>query len=86
MLVITRAIREFIGRDWAALRANKDAYWAERIRRRGAVEGLRAADELRRQMRLHDPGWPGVALRRADLLEYATLSELLERASPSRRA
>jgi hypothetical protein len=31
--VITRGIREFVGRDWAAVRANKEGYWRLRIAR-----------------------------------------------------
>jgi hypothetical protein len=47
--VITRGIREFVARDWLAVREAKDAYWGERIARLGPGEGFRIADELRRQ-------------------------------------
>jgi hypothetical protein len=60
--VITGGIREFVGRDWTAVRESTDAYWAARIER-GPAEGLRIADELRRQMLLQNPEWPGVRLR-----------------------
>ena len=39
--VITRGIREFMARDWEALRELKDRHWADRIQRLGAAEGLR---------------------------------------------
>jgi hypothetical protein len=84
--VITRGIREYVERDWAAVRESKDAYWAARIERLGPIEGLRIADELRRQMLLRDPAWPDARLREDDLLAHARLAHLLQRASPARRA
>jgi hypothetical protein len=84
--VINRGIREFVSRDWAAVRNRKDTYWAERITRLGPLEGLRIAEELRRQALLYDAGWPRAAARREDLLSHAHLSELLRRATTTRRA
>lgn len=83
--MITRGIREFLDRDWAAARASKDAYWGDRIARLGPVEGLRIADELRRQALLQRPDWPGPVDRRRDLLSHVRLAERLRRARPSRR-
>lgn len=83
--VITRGIRELVGRDWAAVRENKDAYWGRRIARLGAAEGLRVADELRRQVLLRDPGWPDAGIRRADVLFHVHLAERLRRAGSTRR-
>jgi hypothetical protein len=84
-LVITRGIRELVGRDWAAARENKEAYWGRRIARLGAAEGLRVADELRRQVLLRDPGWPDAEMRRADVRFHAHLAERLRRAGSTRR-
>jgi hypothetical protein len=84
--VITRGIREFVGRDWTAVRESKDAYWAARIERLGPIEGLRIADELRRQMLLQNPEWPDTRLREDDVLAHARLARLFQRASPARRA
>lgn len=84
--VITRGIRELVRRDWQAARDLKDAYWAERIARLGALEAFRVADELRRQALLHDPAWPDAACRTADLLAHARLSAALRRAGSARRA
>jgi hypothetical protein len=84
--VITRGIREFVARDWAAARAAKDRYWGERIERLGAVEGLRIADQLRRQALVHDPDWPRAEDREADLQAHIRVSELLRRADRARRA
>ena len=84
--MITRGIRELVSRDWRAARAAKDAYWAERIARLGPLEGLRIAEELRRQALLQDPGWPHHADRREDVLFHVRMTELLQRARSARRA
>lgn len=84
--VITRGIREFMARDWGAVRESKDRYWAERIECLGAAEGLRIADELRRQALLSDPAWPDADERRQDLLAHVRLAHLLRRVAPTRRA
>jgi hypothetical protein len=83
--MVTRDIRQFLSRDWAAARANKDAYWAERIGRLGPAEGFRIADELRRQMLTQNPAWPDEASRHADLMSHVRLAALLRRAAPTRR-
>jgi hypothetical protein len=83
--VITRGIREYVARDWAAARDSKDAYWGARIARLGPLEAFRIAEQLRQQALTRDPAWPGDALRRADLESHVRLSNLLRRASPPRR-
>jgi hypothetical protein len=83
--VVTRGIREFVTRDWGAARANKDAYWGERIARLGPIEALRVAEELRCQVRLWNPAWPDASLRQADLTAHVRLAELFHRAGSARR-
>lgn len=83
--MITRGIREFLARDWDAVRENKDAYWGARIARLGPAEGLRIADELRQQAALN-PKWPQADDRQADLLAHARLAELFRRAGTTRRS
>lgn len=83
--MITRGIREFVARDWLAARDAKDAYWGERIARLGPIEGLRIADELRRQALLQNPAWPSPADRQQDILFHARLSKLLHSAGSARR-
>jgi hypothetical protein len=56
--VITRGIQSYVSRDWPAVRDSKDAFWATRIARLGPIEGLRIADELRRQVVRQNPNWP----------------------------
>jgi hypothetical protein len=75
-----------MARDWAATRRLKDAYWAERIDRLGAGEGLRIAGELWHQMRLQDPTWPNTESRQADLAAHVRLAGLLHRVDATRRA
>ena len=82
--MITRDIRAYVSRDWGAARDAKDTYWAERIARLGAVEGLRIADELRRQVLSRNPGWPTAEDRQEDLRAHVRLSELLRRGGHSR--
>jgi hypothetical protein len=83
--MVTRGIRDYVGRDWAAVRASKDAYWAERLDRLGPVEALRVADELRRQMRALHPGWPDESSRESDLAVHARVAALFRRADSTRR-
>ena len=82
--MLTRGIREFVSRDWRAARDAKDAYWGQRVARLGAIEGLRIAEELRRQALLLDPSWPHPFDRRQDLLSHQRLADLFRRASPAR--
>ena len=83
--MITRGIRDFVSRDWNAVRANKDAYWGERIGRLGPREGLRIADDLRRQARLQDSAWPHPDQRREDLDAHLRLAALFHRAGTTSR-
>jgi hypothetical protein len=85
-MAITRGIREFVSRDWAAVREAKDRYWAERIHRLGAGEALRIADELRRQALVQVRAWPTAEDRDVDLAGHIRLAELLRRADRARRA
>ena len=75
-------------RSWHATgsgpRDAKDAYWAARIRRLGPAEGIRIADELRRQALLQHPDWPDAASRREDLRHHVRMTELLARVDPAR--
>lgn len=83
--MITRAIREYVDRDWRAVRKAKDTYWADRIARLGPVEGVRIADHLRHQAILRDPDWPGAGERREDFNAHSRVSDAMRRAYPTRR-
>jgi hypothetical protein len=82
--VITREIQSYVSRDWAAARESKDTFWALRIARLGPIEGLRIADELRRQVIRQNPEWPTDQERHDDIAAHARLSGLLRRAGLSR--
>jgi hypothetical protein len=82
--MITREIQSYVSRDWAAARESKDAFWATRIARLGPIEGLRIADELRRQVIRQNPEWPSEQERRDDIAAHTRLSRLLGRAGLSR--
>lgn len=84
--MITSGIRDFMARDWDAARDSKLVYWAERIARLGPREGLRIADELRRQARLQNPTWPDAETRTEDLRAHVRMTELFARADSARRA
>jgi hypothetical protein len=84
--VIARGIREFVCRDWQAVRDAKDVYWGDRIARLGPLEGLGIAEQLRLQAIAQDPAWPRASDRREDLLAHLRVAELLRRAASTRRA
>lgn len=84
--MITRGIKAFLSRDWRAVREAKDDYWADRIARLGPQEGLRIADELRRQVVLQDPDWPRPDDRQEDLRAHVRLAQRLRHAGSTRRA
>jgi hypothetical protein len=84
--VITRGIREFVARDWAAVRENKDAYWGARIARLGPLEAFRVGEALRQQARQNAPSWPDEASRNDDLSGHIRLAALFRRADAIRRA
>ena len=82
---VTTGIGEFMSRDWQRARDLKDDYWAGRIEKFGPLEGLRIADELRRQAILENPDWPDSASRREDLDSHIRLADLFARADAARR-
>jgi hypothetical protein len=83
--VITRGIRDFVARDWQAVRENKEAYWGDRISRLGAAEAFRVTEELRRQTLTLNPDWPDPAQRQADFESHLRVAALLVRADKKRR-
>lgn len=68
-------------RDWAAVRASKEAYW----RTLDPRARLRLADELRRHALLLHPDWPTAEQRAADYEAHVRLSERLEHAASPRK-
>jgi hypothetical protein len=70
--------------DWSELARSKARYWIDRKRRLGPAEGIRVADELRRQVAAARPDWPSAADRAADLEVHARVAACLRRV-PARR-
>ena len=81
-LVDASDIRAFMARDWARVAEAKASCWAERKRRLGPAEGLRIADELRRQALLVAPDWPDASERASDYSAHVALARRLSDASP----
>lgn len=79
--MIARGIREFVSRDWDAVRDNKIVYWGQRVARLGPLEAIRIAEELRQQVLARDPSWPNAEARCDDLDSHIRLSERLRRAA-----
>lgn len=84
-MVITRGIREYVDRDWRAVREAKDRYWGDRISAMGAAEAFRIADELRRQALRLDLSWPQPEQRRSDLESHIRLAGIFRRAGTAIR-
>ena len=74
--------REFVGRDWASVSEAKSRSWRERKLDLGVGEGLRAADELRKQLLARLPTWPTEQDRQSDLETHRRVADALHRASP----
>lgn len=83
--MITRGLAAYVGRDWAAVREAKAAYWARLVAEHGPLPALRAAEELRIQTLQMHPDWPTSADRDADLEAHQRLCDRLERGSGPRR-
>lgn len=71
-------------RDWLPVERAKSRYWVERKKRLGPAEGIRIADELRRQVLAARPDWPDAAERAADLEAHVRVAACLRRV-PARR-
>ncbi len=74
-----RALRAFLDRDWAALDRDKDRYWREHARERGAAAAVRIADDLRRHVLSVRPDWPSEEERAEDLATHLRVIEVLRR-------
>ena len=78
-------IRAYVERDWSAVQALKERYWAERKRALTPERALRIGDELRRYVKTLRPDWPDKEQGEADLRVHLRVSELLRRVpSPTR--
>lgn len=80
-MALVDGLREYLARDWEAVRESKENALAERLDRLGPAESLRMADELRRFARSIGSDPADADLRAADLEAHQRLCALLRRAS-----
>ena len=81
-IMISKAqIKAFAKRDWEKISELDSSYWAEEYRRNGAESSLKAAEALRRHMKLLHPEWPDKAQRAADLQHHIKIKRLLDQAA-----
>ena len=78
-------VERFLRRDWQLLADSKEDFWAARLRELGPGEGIRVADELRREMMERVPDWPSPDERAADLAHHQRVAEILRRVTRSAR-
>lgn len=69
----------FARRDWPAVAAMKERFWAEQKRLMTASEALQLADDLRSAITSRRPDWPSENERRSDLASHERVSEGLRR-------
>jgi hypothetical protein len=74
-------IREYVGRDWAALEATKRGHWAGVYQREGWRRVWEAAQALWLHARLIHPGFPDERDRDADLAHHLAFRSQLDGAA-----
>ncbi|MSP16633.1 MAG: hypothetical protein EXR73_08495 [Myxococcales bacterium] len=72
-------LRAYLNRDWALVARAKAEFWADRVRRLGLVEVLRAMSELRDHARALRPDWPTDQERVDDLQSHHRVAEALSK-------
>jgi hypothetical protein len=72
-------LRAFARQDWAAAARSKEQYWRSFHEQHAPAEGLRIADELRKQVLAQNPGWPSEQERREDLAAHLRLVAIFDR-------
>jgi hypothetical protein len=72
-------IQAYVSRDWDAIRAAKDDYWAARLRDGGTEPLLTVAESLRQLVRAVQPDWPRPEDREADFDHHVAVKRLLDR-------
>ena len=63
------------------MRAAKEQFWAQEMRRLGPAGALAAGEALLLHVRSVDPDWPRESDRAADLAHHVELADKLARAS-----
>lgn len=69
-MALADGLREYMARDWAAVRESKERYWSEELM---AADRIRLAESLRLSILATSPGWPSDESRVADLDAHVAL-------------
>lgn len=78
-------LRAFAREGWAAAARAKELYRRSFQKVYGPAEGIRIADELRKQVLAQRPDWPTEEERREDLAAHRRLLALFDRIEAGRR-
>ena len=76
-MALVDGLREYVARDWEAVRESKERYWAEEL---SAADRIRLADSLRLSVLAAAPGWPSDEHRIDDLDAHVQLAGKIRRA------
>ena len=71
------ALRQFAGRDWAAVATSKDRFWQALKDRRSAADVLALAERMRTHARQVRPDWPTPQQRLDDVRVHQRVGEAL---------
>ena len=80
-MALADGLREYMARDWAAVRDSKERYWAEDL---SAADRIRLAESLRLSVLAATPGWPSEESRVDDLDAHVQLAVRIRRAGTAR--
>lgn len=80
-MALADGLREYLARDWAAVRESKERYWSEEL---SAADRIRLADSLRLAVLVATPDWPSEEDRVDDLDAHEQLAGRIRRAGTAR--
>lgn len=72
-------IEGFLRRDWQAVQASKDVFWARQKQSLGTQAIFSIVDTFREEIRALRPEWPSPRDRQEDLESHRLLGERLRR-------
>ena len=80
-VALADGLREYMARDWAAVRESKERYWSEHL---SAADRIRLAESLRLSVLAATPEWPSEENRIDDLDAHVHLAGRIRRAGTAR--
>jgi hypothetical protein len=80
-VALADGLREYMARDWAAVRESKERYWSESL---SAADRIRLAESLRLSVLAATPSWPSEENRVNDLDAHVQLAGRIRRAGTAR--